>query len=379
MIYLDNAATTFPKPRSVLWAMEKCLREYCGNPGRSGHPLALRSAEAVFDTRSEICALFGTTRQENVIFATNATHALNKVLSGLIRPGDSVITTNMEHNSVRRPIANLCSVRGATYSVINAVAPDDELISELEAKITPRTKLVAAIHSSNICSLTLPIAKIGEVCRRHGLIYVVDASQSAGIYDINIPRDGITVLCAPGHKGLYGPQGTGFAAFCDDFDFSLLSPAEFGGSGFASADITMGHTPPESYEAGTLNVPGIVGLGEGIRYVRSVGTERILAHERDMFAVAKDALSATEGITVYLPERPGGVLLFNSDEMSGSALASLLSEKGVCTRAGLHCAPTAHEAIGTGGDGVRISFSAFTRAEEITAFAEATKSILSKM
>lgn len=355
--------------------MAKCIKEYCGNPGRSAHVLALKSAEAVFDTRSGLCALLGTTRQENVIFSYNATHAINKVLSGLIRPGDGVITTNMEHNSVRRPVANICAMRGAEYSVINALAPDDALISELEAKITPRTRIVVTVHASNICSLTLPIAKIGEVCRRRGLIYVVDASQSAGIYDINIPRDGISVLCAPGHKGLYGPQGTGFAVFCDDFDFSLLSPSEFGGSGFASADITMGHTPPESYEAGTVNVPGIVGLGEGIKYVRSVGTQRILAHEKEMFSLARDGLSAVGGIKIYLPERAGGVLLFNSDGMSGSALSAALAESGICTRPGLHCAPTAHTAVGTGGDAVRISFSAFTKPEDIYSLTAAVRRI----
>ncbi len=345
--------------------MAKCIKEYCGNPGRSAHPLALKSAEAVFDTRSGICALFGTSKQENVIFSYNATHAINKVLSGLIRSGDGIITTNMEHNSVRRPVANLCAMRGAEYSVINALAPDDALISELEAKITPRTRIVVTIHASNICSAALPVAKIGEVCRRRGLIYVVDASQSAGIYGINLPRDGISVLCAPGHKGLYGPQGTGFAVFCDDFDFSLLSPTEFGGSGFASADITMGHTPPESYEAGTLNVPGIVGLGEGIKYIRSVGTENILSHEKKLFALAREGLSSVDGIKIYLPEREGGVMLFNSDRMSGSALSAALAENGICTRPGLHCAPTAHAAVGTGGDAVRISFSIFNGAEDI--------------
>ncbi len=375
MIYLDNAATTFPKPPRVARSMAKCIKEDCGNPGRSAHALALKSAEAVFDTRSGLCALFGTTRQENVIFSYNATHAINKVLSGLIRPGDGVITTNMEHNSVRRPVANICAMRGAEYSVINALAADDALISELEAKITPRTRIVVTVHASNICSITLPIAKIGEVCRRRGLIYVVDASQSAGIYDINIPRDGISVLCAPGHKGLYGPQGTGFAVFCDDFDFSLLSPSEFGGSGFASADITMGHTPPESYEAGTVNVPGIVGLGEGIKYVRSVGTQRILAHEKEMFSLARDGLSAVDGVKIYLPEREGGVLLFNSDGMSGSALSASLAESGICTRPGLHCAPTAHTAVGTGGDAVRISFSAFTKPEDIYSLTAAVKRI----
>ncbi len=373
MIYLDNAATTYPKPLSVVRAMTKCIKEYCGNPGRSAHPLALRSAEAIFDVRSEICALFGAGRQENVIFCHNATHAINKVLSGLIRSGDGIITTNLEHNSVRRPVAALCALRGASYDVVNALLPEDELIAEIESKITPKTRIVATLHASNVCSAVLPVRRIGELCGKHGLIYVLDASQSAGIYDINIRRDGVTVLCAPGHKGLFGPQGTGFAVFCDDFDFSLLSPSEFGGSGFASADITMGHTAPESYEAGTVNVPGIVGLGEGIKYVRSTGTDRILSHERAMFSLAESGLSDIGGIKIYLPEKAGGVLLFNSEGMSGSALSAQLAGEGICTRPGLHCAPTAHEALGTGGDAVRISFSAFTSPEDIYSLCSATK------
>ena len=373
MIYLDNAATTYPKPPSVARAMTKCIKEYCGNPGRSSHPLALRSAEAVFDTRSEICAFFGTGKQENVIFCYNATHAINKVLSGLVRPGDGVITTNIEHNSVRRPVAALCALRGASYDMVNALLPEEELIAEIESKITSRTRIVAALHASNVCSVVLPVRRIGELCKKHGLIYVLDASQSAGIYDINIPRDGVTVLCAPGHKGLFGPQGTGFAVFCDDFDFSLLSPSEFGGSGFASADITMGHTAPESYEAGTVNVPGIVGLGEGIRYVRSLGIDRILSHEKAMFSLAKKGLSDIDGVKIYLPDREGGVLLFNFEGMSGSALSAQLADEGICTRPGLHCAPTAHEVLDTGGDAVRISFSAFTSPEDIYSFCSATK------
>lgn len=373
MIYLDNAATTYPKPPSVARAMAKCIKEYCGNPGRSAHPLALRSAEAVFDTRSEICALFGVSKQENVIFCYNATHAINKVLSGLVHSGDGIITTNIEHNSVRRPVAALCALRGAVYDTVNALLPEDELIADIESKITSRTRIVVTVHASNVCSVVLPVRRIGELCKKYGLIYVLDASQSAGIYDIDLPRDGVTVLCAPGHKGLFGPQGTGFAVFCDGFDFSLLSPSEFGGSGFASADIAMGHTAPESYEAGTVNVPGIVGLGEGIKYVRSLGTDRILSHERSMFSLAKKGLFDIGEVKIYLPEREGGVMLFNFDGMSGSALSAQLADEGICTRPGLHCAPTAHEALGTGGDAVRISFSAFTSPDDIYSLCSAIK------
>lgn len=375
MIYLDNAATTFPKPPQVIREMNRCMREYCGNPGRSSHPAALRAAEAVFETRSEIAGLFGISKAENVIFAQNATHALNKVIGGIMYPHCHAITTNIEHNSVRRTLENLCRMLPASFDTVNALSDDDALLSEIESKINAKTKLVVTIHASNVCSRVLPVDRIGALCRRYGIIYVTDASQSAGIYDINITRDKISVLCAPGHKGLYGPQGTGFAAFSDDFGFSSFSPVEFGGNGMNSAQISMGRTPPESYEAGTVNVPGIVGLREGIRYVRTRGIENISSHERSLFIIARQKLSDITGIKIYLPEHEGSVLLFNSDKVSGSVLAAALGDEGICTRPGLHCAPTAHDALGTGGDAVRISFSAFSGADDVYRLVSAVRRI----
>lgn len=377
MTYLDNAATTFPKPLRVIKAMERCMRTYCGNPGRSSHRLALAAAEAVFDTRSEIAGLFGISKPENVIFAQNATHALNKVLRGMIAPRSHVIISSLEHNSVYRPVRAICDSVGAYFDIVDASKSDEELLADIKSKMDHRTKLVVTLHASNICSRVLPIGRIGAICRQNGADYVVDASQSAGIYDIDAERDMISVICAPGHKGLFGPQGTGFAAFCDGFDFSRLLPSEFGGNGMNSSEPGMGSIPPESYEAGTVNVPGIVGLGEGVRYVRSVGTENILRHERELFAAARDGLSSL-GAQILLPEHEGGVLLFNIAGRSGSEISSALADMGICTRAGLHCAPLAHEALGTGGDGVRVSFSAFSTAEDVARLCAATEKIISE-
>lgn len=377
MTYLDNAATTFPKPARVIKAMERCMKFYGGNPGRSSHRLALAAAEAVFDTRSEIAELFGISKPENVIFTQNATHALNKVLRGMITPRSHVIISNLEHNSVYRPVRAICEAVGARYDIVDATKSDDELISEIKSRIVPASTIVVMLHASNICSRVLPIKRIGAVCRENGADYVLDASQSAGIYDIDVVRDGITVVCAPGHKGLFGPQGTGFAAFCDGFDFSRLTPSEFGGNGMNSSEPYMGSVPPESYEAGTVNVPGIVGLGEGVRYVKAIGTENILRHERELFAAARDGLSAL-GARVLLPECEGGVLLFNVGGRTGSGFSSALADMGVCTRAGLHCAPLAHEALGTGGDGVRVSFSALSSADDVTRLCSAAEKIISE-
>lgn len=374
MIYLDNAATTFPKPPSVTDAVLSCMREYCGNPGRSSHPLALRAAEAVYDARTLVAALLGISKPENVVFTSNATSALNKVILPQIKPGSHVIITNLEHNSVLRPVANACRAVGASFDTIDATANDDDVLSETEAKITKRTNLIITIHASNICSRVLPTGRIGALCKKHGITYVVDASQSAGIYDIDIMRDNISVLCAPGHKGLFGPQGTGFAAFADDYDFSRLSPREFGGNGMNSAETEMGFTPPESYEAGTINVPGIAGLCEGIRFINSFGREKILRHEKRLWRLAANELLSL-GAKIYMPEYEGGVLLFNMQGKSGSGIAEEIGEFAICTRAGLHCAPTAHRALRTGGDAVRISFSAFSRDEDVFRLCSALKKI----
>jgi len=365
MIYLDNAATTFPKPRSVLRETLRCMEEYAGNPGRSSHPLSMRAAAAIYDARVEICELFGIRSEENVIFTKNATEALNLALFGLLHRGDHVITTNLEHNSVIRALWYMKQF-GVESDRVDALTDDDVFISNIEAQIKPNTRAIACIHASNICPRVLPLAKIGELCRSHGILFIVDAAQSAGIYDIDIPRDNIDVLCAPGHKGLFGPMGTGVAVFCDGFDFSLLSPMLFGGTGMNSSDAEMGHTPPESYEAGTLAVPSIVGLCEGVRFVKKTGTAAIRSHDAALYRLAKNELLSL-GATVYGDVGEGAVLLFNLPNIDGSVIAEALAEKGICVRAGLHCAPLAHISLGTGGDAVRLGFSPMNTERDIKA------------
>ncbi|MBR7161078.1 MAG: aminotransferase class V-fold PLP-dependent enzyme, partial [Clostridia bacterium] len=358
MIYFDNAATTYPKPPSVINEMTRCIKEYGGNPGRSGHRLSLAAAEAVFDVRTAIAEFFGIHKPENVIFTANCTGALNLAVSGIARKGDHFLISDLEHNSVLRTVSNLCKERGMSFDVFHTLASDDAVLNEIEKKIRPNTKAVVATHASNICPRILPIAKIGALCRRRNVLYIVDAAQSAGIYDISIMRDGISVLCAPGHKGLYGPQGSGFAAFSDDFDFSRLKPSAYGGNGKNSAELGMGYEPPDSYETGTLATPAIVGLGEGIRFVKSRKRETVELQENQLFLKAKKALASIPRVRLYLPEaRKGSLLLLGFEGVSPSKIAERLSDYGICTRAGLHCAPLAHRTLGTGGDALRVSFS----------------------
>ncbi len=377
MIYFDNAATTFPKPASVIREMTKCMREWGGNPGRSGHPLSLLASEAIFSVRAELADFFGLEKAENIVFTQNCTHALNLVISGIGRYGDHFLISNLEHNSVLRTVDNLCRIRGMTYDMFDALQPNDALLREIDAKIRPRTRAVITIHASNVCPRRLPITEIGALCRARELLFVVDAAQSAGIYDISMKRDGISALCAPGHKGLYGPQGSGFAAFADDFDFEKFFCSWYGGNGRNSAEREMGHESPDSYEAGTVATPAIVGLGAGVRFVKSLARVRIEENEHMLFRHAKRLLCGIEGAYLYMPEaESGSLMLLGFDGISPSEVAQRLGELGICTRAGMHCAPTAHEALGTGGDALRISFSAMNTLDEVTKFMHVLKDVI---
>lgn len=377
MIYFDHAATTFPKPPSVVREMARCMNEYCGNPGRSGHSLSLAAAEAIFDVRTALAKFFGIKKAENIVFTQNCTAALRLAIDGISKSGDHFLISDLEHNSVLRTVAGLCKEKGMTYDTFHALESDERLLFEIERKCRPNTKAVIATHASNICPRILPIFRIGELCRRLHILYVVDAAQSAGIHDIDIMRDGISILCAPGHKALYGPQGSGFAAFSDDFDFSRFLPSLYGGNGRHSAELAMGHEPPDSFEAGTVATPNIVGLGAGLRFVTGRGREQIEAFENKLFLYTKTLLERIPRVKIYLPEaEKGSLLLLGFEGVSPSEVSERLSAYGICTRAGLHCAPTAHRALRTGGDALRISFSAMNHFTEAETFAHTLRSVL---
>lgn len=368
MIYFDNAATTFPKPPDVLRGMAECMKNYGGNPGRGAHPLALAAAEAVYDARSEIASFFGSSSPENVVFTQNATQALNLAIFGTVKQGDHILISNLEHNSVLRPVAELYRRGIASYTVFDALGSSDQTLENVKKAFRRNTRVVITTHASNVCPKVLPLREISALCRDHGACHIVDASQSAGIYDLGI-NDGVSVICAPGHKGLYGPQGSGFCLFADDFDFSRFTPLLYGGNGLNSAKAEMGKTPPESFEAGTVAVPNIVGLCRGVRFVKKQGIERIRAHEQALCRRIRARLSENAKVKIYLPEeQAGSTLLFNAEGMSGTELSLFLAERGICTRAGLHCSPLAHDALGTEGDAVRLSFSAFNTTAEADEF-----------
>ncbi len=372
MIYLDNAATTFPKPDAVCREVLRCLSQYCGNPGRGAHPLALRCAEKIYATRELLADFLGLGAPERIVFVSGATHGINLVLKGFLRPGDHVLISELEHNAVRRPLYRLCTERGVQFDVFPVVGKNEqEILQGIEKGITYATKAVICTHASNVCSLTLPLERIGRICRKKGLKLIVDAAQSAGHLPIDMREMQIDALIAPAHKALYGIQGAGVLALGKQME---ISPLLEGGSGSDSLSPDMPDMPPERFEAGTLPTPAIVALGEGVRFLRTHGLAQIAAHERALFCAARERLESLPDITVYQREAQGAVLLFQHAALSPQEVAHRLARDGICVRAGLHCAPMAHTALGTPPDGaVRVSFGFFNTLADADALWKALK------
>lgn len=368
MIYLDNAATTFPKPRAVAEAVLGCMQDKGGNPGRGGHQLSLAAGKTVYACREAVGALFGAS-VEQVVFAQNATHALNLAIKGLARRGGHVLISDLEHNAVRRPVAALRE-EGGSYGVFPTGDGDPTQIrKELLRRLRRDTSLVVCTHASNICSVRLPIEEIGALCRERGIRFVVDASQSAGSADISIDRTCADAVCAPGHKGLYGPQGCGFAVFAKQYlgeRGRMLRTCMQGGSGIESLPEGMPQFLPERMEAGTLPTPAIAGLIEGIQIVQKLGSARILQYETTLFLRMREQLDEMSRVRIYRPEVPGAVLLFSMKGLASEEVADRLDRAGICVRAGFHCAPLAHRTLQTPEDGaVRVSFSVYNTADEV--------------
>ncbi len=379
MVYLDNAATSFPKPPEVILEMERCMRTYCGNPGRGSHPLSLRAAEKIYECREALSAFFGSAHPECLSFSLNATMAINTVIKGVLRAGDHVLISDMEHNAVLRPIHKLAKLGKITYDVFPTHAActqvtEGELLAGIEARLRPNTRLLVASHASNICSFSLPLSSVGALCRRHGILFCVDAAQSAGHLPIDMESMQIDALCFPSHKGLLGPQGCGGVLWREDVYADTLIE---GGSGYHSRDPLMPEDPPERYEAGTLPTPAIAGLLEGVRVLERYGIERIHTHATAMNERLARHLRALPAVTVHAPHHTGAVLLFSVHGVSSDVLGHALGERGFCVRSGYHCAPLAHETLGTPeGGAIRVSPSLYTAREEIDAFATVLEDIL---
>ena len=376
IIYLDNAATSFPKPPSVIAEVTSVLRAGCGNPGRSSHRLSLAAANTVYGCRERIAELFGG-EAERVVFTSNASSALNLAIKTTLRRGDHVLISDIEHNSVLRPVAALKKKGLIDFDIYESFEDGEATVRELKRRLKPSTKMVCACHHSNICNFILPIERIGRFCRENGLIFLVDASQSAGILPINMKEDFIDLLCAPGHKGLYGPPGAGFVIYGERFEDDLPDTFTEGGNGVRSLSPFMPDFLPDRLEAGTLPLISIAGLSKGIDFIASFPRGELLKKEKRLCALMQNRLSDVKGVKLY-GSKTGPLLLFSAKDYPSEKLAARLDDHGICVRAGLHCSPLAHRKLGTpDGDGaVRVSLGAFNTESDALALCNAVEKIL---
>ncbi len=363
MIYFDNAATTFPKPTAVYRGCEEAMYKFGANPGRSGHKFSMETAEMVFLAREAVADFFNAGDIENVVFTMNCTMSINMVLKGLLKKGDHVVISNFEHNAVARPIHRLKKDGVISYSIANVEeGKNEKTVLNFKNAMRPNTKLVVCTHASNVFGIKLPIREIGALCKSKGMLFLVDAAQTAGVVPIDIKRDGIDFLCVASHKGLYAPMGTGILVA---EKARMLKTIIEGGTGSASTDLSQPETIPDKFESGTLNVVGIAGILYGINTVKRIGIDTISSHEFGIIKNVYRRLKASSRIELYthFPDERYHVpvLSFNVKGIDSGDVTSLLSEKGFALRGGLHCAPLAHIAKGTEKNGtVRLCPSMFT-------------------
>lgn len=365
MIYFDAAATTLQKPPTVARAVARAVQTLA-SPGRGGHTPAMEAADAAYACRLLAGELLGVEEPERVVFTLNATHALNIAIRSLVRPEDRVVISGYEHNAVTRPLHAL----GAKIAVAKGRLYDSEsLLAEFSQLITADTACVFCTHVSNVFGFVLPVERVAELCRSRGVPFVVDASQSAGCLPVRTDDWGAAFVACPGHKGLYGPQGTGLL-LCGKGTATL--PLLQGGTGSNSLTQEMPDFLPDRLEAGTHNMAGIAGLSEGLKYVLQVGPRRILDHERQLLRRVEQGLDQIRGVeSIYDREdaAQSGVLSFRVRNMDCEEVAAWLGQRGAAVRAGLHCAPLAHQTAETVETGtVRVSFSAFNRMAEAEQF-----------
>ncbi|NLV49637.1 MAG: aminotransferase class V-fold PLP-dependent enzyme [Clostridiales bacterium] len=376
MIYLDSAATSLIKPYSVSVAVTAALRTMA-SPGRGGHAAAMLAAQKAYETRELAAALFNMRDPGRIVYSMNATHALNTAFKSYDLYGKKVVISGWEHNSVVRPIY----AAGAAITVARSPLFDKEAVVRAYRDSIDGAALAVVNHVSNVFGSILPVEEIALLCSKRGVPLVIDASQSAGILPIDSEALNADFIAMPGHKGLYGPQGIGLLLCTGNNE--RPHPLLYGGSGMASRSSDMPDYLPERLEAGTHNMPGICGLGAGIKYVLEKGTESLLEHERSLLRLTVEKLSSIKKIKLYCAnniDNQTGVLSFTVDGVQSEAVASALDEAGIAVRAGMHCAPLAHASAGTYESGtVRVSFCAFSTSDDVEALAYALTNICKRV
>lgn len=371
MIYLDNAATSFPKPVGMIRAMEDCLLNYCGNPGRSGHYLSMKTGEEVYKVRHTLAEIIGAENPERIVFTKNTTEALNLGLKGLLKSGDHVLTSSMEHNSVLRPLKAL-EKKGVTHSIIRAEVDGTLNPLDFEKALRPNTKLLVVTAASNTTGARSPLSELSRIARKRGILFMVDGAQAVGNYPLNVKDFAIDILAAPGHKGLLGPQGTGFLYASPSLKLDSLLE---GGTGTDSKNRLQPLDFPDGYESGTINSPSIIGLGASAFFVKKIGAEVIGKYEEALIEDLEEDLRNMDFIRIYgpRPEKKTGITLFNMDGIGAEEVTEILSrEHNIAVRGGYHCAGLAHRTIGTRSSGaVRVSVGPFNTKKEMKKLADA--------
>ena len=374
MIYLDNGATSFPKPKGMIEAMDSCMSSYCGNPGRSGHDLSRRTGEEVYQARNVLARFFKIEKPDRIIFTNNTTQALNMGIKGVLKKGDHVITTVMEHNSVLRPVRAL-SDQGVEYTLIQCGRDGSLDLANVENAIKDNTRLIVCTQASNVTGTIMPVRELGILCKERGILFMVDGAQGAG----HVPMDvkNMDLLAVPGHKGLLGPLGTGMLYVREGVE---LRPLMEGGTGTVSREILQPTELPEGFETGTINAPGIIGLGYSAGFVNKIGVDVIRQHQLELTRILDSSLRNMKNVTVYGPadcRKKVGIVTFNINGYNCEEVASLLNDEyGIAVRGGYHCAGLAHRTIGTWDCGaVRMSMGIYNNGREMKAAADAVYAI----
>lgn len=376
MIYFDNAATTGIKPKVVVEAVKNALEHYSANPGRSGHSVSIKTAEAVYKTREKLSEFFGSDGPETVVFTQNCTHSANCVIKGILKKGDHCIISSLEHNAVVRPLVKT----GISYSVADVSLEDDDItVENFRSLIKPNTRLIFCMGASNVWGKILPIEKIGKLCREKGILFAVDAAQTAGVIPIDMKKQNIDFLCVAPHKGLYAPMGIGVLIARKNLPQTIIE----GGTGTNSLELFQPPRLPERLESGTLNVPAVLGVLAGLDYVSKIGIRRLYESELSLIVKLYRELKMMPQIVLYTPlptpDSYAPLLSFNLKDSDSSKVANLLSQNNIAVRGGLHCSPFAHRQMGTQNMGaVRVSVASFNNGAEIDGFISVLRSKILK-
>ena len=379
MIYLDNSATTYPKPPQVYSQLIINSRKYSANPGRGGYKMSMNTANKIYSVRENLADFFNAPSPECVAFTLNCTYAINTVLKGILKSGDHVLCSDIEHNCVLRVLEKMCSSVGIKYDTFKTdIYNDNTTLSDIVGKVKPETKLIICNNASNVFGILNPIEKIGKLCKQKGILFAVDAAQSAGVLKIDMQKMNINFLCVPSHKSLYGIMGAG-VLITDGT--SLQNTLIEGGTGSDSLSAVQPSYMPDMFESGTLPVLAVESIGDGLDFIRKTGINKIYNHEKDLILYLNNVLRQTNRLNLYVDyDRLNDfspILSFNIEKMSSEEVASKLADKGICVRAGYHCSALVHKKMATlNGGTVRISPSFFTSSEDINYTISTIKKLL---